>query len=159
MGAFCCVILCLDLLWYVLANAMYWNAFFFCQNMRLHSVDSKTELQQQPEYKLQNMWEAWYTFLDRVANCLTCVSWQWIYLCYTLHSEKWFCWSFTFAQVTRSPIILWQSSERTHCLGYTHCMICVGRKLALLELALWQDGLSQFIRYNAISVLGLWISN
>jgi hypothetical protein len=36
--------------------------------MRLQSIDGKTELLQQPEYKLRNMWEAWYTFLDRVAN-------------------------------------------------------------------------------------------
>jgi len=71
-------------------------------------------------------------------SCLTNVSWQWIYLCYTLHSDKHqvrFCLSFTFAQVIRSPIMLLRSSKRTHCLGYICCMICVGRKLALLELA------------------------
>ena len=91
-------------------------------------------------------------------SCHTNVSWQWIYLHYTIHSEKCqsrFCWSFTFAQVIRSPIMLLRSSKRTHCLGYKHCMICVGRKLALLELAPWQDGLSQFIRYNAITVIAL----
>jgi len=51
--------------------------------------------------------------------------------------------------------MLLRSSKRTHCLGYIHCMICVGRKLALLELAPWQDGLSQFTRYSAIGVIAL----
>jgi len=36
--------------------------------MRLQSVDGKTELLQQSEYKLRNMLEPWYTFLDRVAS-------------------------------------------------------------------------------------------
>lgn len=140
-----------------------WNVLgciFFChrgpwKNMRLPSVDGKTELVQQSEYKLRNMWGMVHLFGQNAQSCLTNVSWQWIYLCYTLHSEKcqaWFCWSFTFAQVTRRSIILLRLSKRTHCRGCKHCMICVGRKLALLELAPWQDGLSQFIRYSVTAL-------
>lgn len=54
--------------------------------------------------------------------------------------------SITSAQVTRRPIMLLLLSRRALWLMYEHYMICVGKRLALLELALWRDGLSQSIR-------------
>jgi hypothetical protein len=168
-GTFCCVVLCLGLPWCVLVNEMYLNAFFGQRgpqkNMRLPSVDDITELSRQSEYKLRNIWEAWCSILDGVPDYVSQIMSVdcGVYLCYTLYTEKLqalFCWSFTFAQVTRSPIMLSLLLKRTRCLGYTHCMICVGRKLALLELALWQDGLSRCIRYNTISFIALdkWLT-